>query len=48
MDVPKHQIGIHAIDILVSDDHWKSDADAAFSMTVPTQLIVRESSVQSE
>lgn len=44
IDVPKHQIGLHAVDILTSDGHWK-DA-SAFALTVPTQLIVRESSVR--
>ncbi len=43
VDVPKHEIGRHAFDILVSDQVWK--ASAAFSVTLPTQLIVRETSV---
>ncbi|HSS97954.1 MAG TPA: LacI family DNA-binding transcriptional regulator [Terriglobales bacterium] len=43
VDVPKYQIGLHAIDLLVSDEHWKQAS--AFALSVPTQLIVRESSV---
>lgn len=43
VDVPKHEIGRHAIDILVSDQVWK--ASSAFAITVPTQLVVRETSV---
>jgi DNA-binding LacI/PurR family transcriptional regulator len=42
VDVPKYQIGFHAIDTLVSDDQWRGTS--AFAITVPTQLIVRESS----
>jgi LacI family transcriptional regulator len=41
IDVPKHEIGLHAIDILVSDDVWKGSS--AFAITVSTHLIVRES-----
>jgi LacI family transcriptional regulator len=43
VDVPKHEIGRHAVDILVSDQSWR--ASPAFTITVPTQLIVRETSV---
>jgi LacI family transcriptional regulator len=42
IDVPKHEMGRHAIDILVSDQVWK--ASSAFGITVPTQLIVRDTS----
>ncbi len=44
VDVPKHEMGLHAIDILVSDQTWKGRTPA-FTITVPTQLIVRETSV---
>jgi LacI family transcriptional regulator len=43
IDVPKHQIGFHAVDILVSRPPPKGAS--AFSISVPIQLIVRESSV---
>jgi LacI family transcriptional regulator len=43
VDVPKYQIGRHAIDLLVSDEYWKTASPVA--LTVPTQLIVRESSM---
>jgi LacI family transcriptional regulator len=42
IDVPKNEIGLHAIDILLSDKPWKGSS--AFAIMVPTQLIVRESS----
>ncbi|MBZ0286084.1 MAG: LacI family transcriptional regulator [Anaerolineae bacterium] len=42
VDVPKDQIGRHAVGILVSDESWQ--ASSAFAITVPTQLIQRESS----
>jgi len=42
IDVPKHAIGFHTIDILVADKPRR--AASAFVMTLPTQLIVRESS----
>jgi DNA-binding LacI/PurR family transcriptional regulator len=42
VDVPKEQIGFHAVDTLISDQHW--NGAAAFAISVPTQLIVRESS----
>ena len=45
VDVPKNQIGLLAVDLLTSSDPWK--AKSAFAVTVPTQLIVRESSVQN-
>jgi LacI family transcriptional regulator len=42
VDIPKHEMGLHAIDILASDEAWKRSA--TFTIMVPTQLIVRESS----
>jgi LacI family transcriptional regulator len=42
VDVPKHDIGMHAVEILVSNKSGKSSS--AFAITVPTTLIVRESS----
>jgi len=42
IDVPKREIGLHAVDLLVSNNAWKGSS--AFAITVPTQLIVRESS----
>ena len=45
VDVPKDQIGLHAIDLLVSDEYWTNAS--AFALTVPAQLIVRESSVSN-
>jgi DNA-binding LacI/PurR family transcriptional regulator len=42
MDVPKGEIGRHAVEILLSDSAHR--ASSAFSVTVPTRLIVRESS----
>jgi LacI family transcriptional regulator len=46
VDIPRDQIGFHAIDILISDNHRKGGS--AFSITVPTQLIIRESSNHHE
>ncbi|MBA3868523.1 MAG: LacI family DNA-binding transcriptional regulator [Anaerolineae bacterium] len=43
VDIPRDRIGFHAIDILVSDQHRKGAS--AFSITVPVQLIIRDSSV---
>ncbi|MEO8607949.1 MAG: LacI family DNA-binding transcriptional regulator [Chloroflexota bacterium] len=43
IDVPKHQIGVHAVDILVSGPPTKGSP--AFAINVPIQLIIRESSV---
>jgi len=43
IDVPKDQIGFHALDILVSRPPTKGAP--AFSINVPIQLLVRESSV---
>lgn len=40
IDVPKREIGLHAVDILLSDKPHTS----AFAITVPTRLIIRESS----
>ncbi|MEZ4669855.1 MAG: LacI family DNA-binding transcriptional regulator [Anaerolineae bacterium] len=45
VDVPKYEMGLHAIDLLISDSSWKQSA--AFTIMVPTQLIVRESSIKS-
>lgn len=42
IDIPRDQIGFHAIDILVN--HRKGAA--AFTVTVPTQLVIRDSSIQ--
>jgi len=42
VDVPKDDIVRHAVDILVANNVWKTSA--AFAITVPTQLIVRETS----
>ena len=44
VDIPKHQMGFHVADILTSNDPWKGNV--AYAITVPTQLIVRESSSQ--
>jgi DNA-binding LacI/PurR family transcriptional regulator len=46
VDVPKHEMGRHAINILTSDRAWQ--ASSGFVITVPTQLIVRETSVVHE
>jgi LacI family transcriptional regulator len=43
IDVPKHQIGFHAVDILVSRPPTKGAP--AFSINVPIQLVIRESSI---
>lgn len=43
VDIPRDQIGFHAIDILVADNRRKEAS--AFTITVPTHLIVRQSSV---
>jgi LacI family transcriptional regulator len=43
VDVPKHEIGLHTIDILASDKPRRGSS--GFAITVPTQLVVRESSV---
>lgn len=45
VDVPKGDIGMHAIDVLTSDSPRKGSS--AFVMTVPISLIVRESSTTS-
>ncbi|MBK8137214.1 MAG: LacI family DNA-binding transcriptional regulator [Anaerolineae bacterium] len=42
MDVPKNEIGQHAVEILLADTARRGAS--AFSITVPTRLIVRESS----
>lgn len=42
VDVPRREIGLHVIDILTSD---KPRRTASFALTVPIQLIVRESSL---
>jgi LacI family transcriptional regulator len=42
IDVPKYEIGRHAIDILLLDRSRKGSS--AFAITVPTELVVRESS----
>lgn len=41
VDVSKHDIGVHAIDTLISQDLYKK---SGFSITVPTQLVLRASS----
>ena len=41
IDVPKHEIGLHAIDILVSDRPRRGSS--AYAITVPTKLVIRES-----
>jgi LacI family transcriptional regulator len=43
VDVPKREIGVHAIDILSMEKPLRETS--AFAITVPTRLIVRESSV---
>ena len=43
MGVPMNDIGRHAIDILVSDQTWQTSP--GFTVTVPTQLVVRGSSI---
>jgi LacI family transcriptional regulator len=43
IDVPKYEIGLHAIEVLVSDK--PSRGSSAYAITVPTRLIVRESSI---
>ena len=43
VDVPKYEIGRHAVNILTSDRAWQ--ASASYAINVPTQLVVRESSV---
>lgn len=42
IDIPKQEIGLHAIDILMPDKPRKGHS--AFALNVPTTLIVRESS----
>jgi LacI family transcriptional regulator len=42
VDVPKHDIGFHPVDILASDK--AGSPSPGFAITVPTWLIVRESS----
>jgi LacI family transcriptional regulator len=44
IDVHKYQIGFHAVDILVSYDPAKRKS--GFAITIPTQLIIRDSSVR--
>ena len=46
VDIPRDQIGYHAIDILVADNHRKGES--AFVITVPTRLIIRSSSVHPQ
>ncbi|MBI1282674.1 MAG: LacI family DNA-binding transcriptional regulator [Anaerolineaceae bacterium] len=46
VDIPRDQIGFHAIDILVSDNYRRGAA--AFAITVPTQLVIRGSSVYQD
>jgi DNA-binding LacI/PurR family transcriptional regulator len=43
VEVPKQEIGFHTIDILVSDKSPKPSS--AFAITVPTRLIVRQSTI---
>ena len=43
VNIPKQEIGIHAVDILMSEKTQRGSS--AFTITVPTELIVRESSV---
>ncbi len=45
VDIPRDQIGFHAIDILIADNQRKGAS--AFVLTVPIQLVIRESSVPS-
>jgi LacI family transcriptional regulator len=42
VDIPKHEIGYHAIETLISN--YPREHAGAFSITVPTQLVVRASS----
>lgn len=42
VDIPRDQIGFHTIDILMTDNHHKETS--AYTITVPIQLIVRNSS----
>lgn len=44
VDVPKHEIGLHAIETLLAN---KTNGSAAFAVTLRTQLVVRESSTVS-
>jgi LacI family transcriptional regulator len=44
VDVPKHDIGVHAIETLISNS---SREKQGFAITVPTRLIVRASSSQA-
>jgi LacI family transcriptional regulator len=46
VDVPKYDIGLHAIDILTHEP--PNRGGSAFVMTIPTRLIVRESSIPSQ
>ena len=41
VDVPKREIGLHAVETLLSDEPRKSAS--AYAITVRTELIVRES-----
>jgi DNA-binding LacI/PurR family transcriptional regulator len=43
VNVPKHEIGFRAVDILVAESSWKGSS--AFAITLPTELVVRESTV---
>jgi LacI family transcriptional regulator len=43
IDIPKHEIGFHAVETLIADKTQRGSS--AFVITVPTQLIIRESSV---
>lgn len=44
VDIPKDEIGFHAVDILIADHHRKGAA--SFAITVPIQLVIRDSSVR--
>ncbi len=43
VDIPKDEIGFHAIDVLIADNYRRGEA--AYVITVPTKLIIRDSSV---
>ena len=42
VDIPRDQIGFHAIDILAN----RHKGASVFTITVPTQLVIRDSSIQ--
>ena len=46
VEIPRDQIGFHAIDILVADTYRRGSS--AFAITVPTQLVIRDSSIHKE